>query len=761
MFNPSFSKFRNMWICAILVLFPLTLKAEKIERIEIKGLLRISEEVLKQNISQKEGMTLKVEKLREDVKRIFATGYFDEISVYEERITGGVILIFYLKEKFYIRDVTFEGNKKIKKEDIEEVIKVKKRGFLDRASVEKDVKEIKKLYEKEGYFLAEIEPEIIPQEGNSVKVKYKIKEGERVKIRRIVISGNECIDDDEIKNIMETKEWGFFSFLTKSGRYEMEKLRTDLERIRAYYMDKGYMKVIVGEPSVEVSADKRWIYISIPVEEGKKYFIDEVGVENNKIYRKETLLKELKIRKGEPFSRSKVSEDILHLTKKFEDIGYANANVDPLINVNEQKRTVGIVYSIESGNLVYINRIEIEGNTKTRDKVIRREMRIAEGDLYNGTSIAFSRQRIYATGFFDEVKIKTQLKKNDLMDLTVEVKEGRTGTLTAGFGFSSLENFIGTFQASFGNFLGFGQRVRINFEISSRRKSVLLSFLDNYFLDTDWSFGVDLYAIDRNYIDFTKRSYGGQLRVGRILSDFSRFYLSYRIEDVSIMDIRGSELSILFKGGVTSSLSAEIFRDTKDHPFDPTKGNYTYGIVEIAGKYLGGDFDFLKTTLGHQSFFNPLWKFVIMVGAKINYGYELNGRRLPYSERYFVGGIYTVRGFDYNILSPRTRVLSIENEPYSYTREVVFGGNKAVIFNAELIFPIFEEAGIKGVFFFDAGRSFLEEENISLSRIRMGWGFGFRWFTPIAPFRFEWGFPIMRKPGERSVVFEFSIGTFF
>lgn len=742
--------------------FVKPVRAEVINEIKITGCYRTSPDLIRQYLTQEENEKLSMSRLREDIKKIFATGYFEGITVYQTNIKDDeVILYIDVKEKKYVKDLIIEGAKKIKKEDIEKKLKIKRRNFFDKSLVKEDIKEIKKMYEKEGYFLARVKPELIPAGANSIKLKYIIKEGKRIRIRRIVIAGNEKIKDEEIKNIMVTKEWGFFSFITKSGRYEKDNLEQDIERIKAYYMDKGYIKVSVGKPSIEVSTDKKWIYLSIPVEEGQKYFIESVNLKNNTVFKRETLLKDLKTTKGMPFSRSNIARDIIYLTRKYEDIGYAYSNVEPLIKTNDDKRTVSITFMVEPGNLVYIRKILVEGNTKTRDKVIRREMRISEGDLYNGTSINFSRQRVFATGFFEDVKIQTKPKGENLMDLIVNVKEGRTGTLTAGFGFSSIENFIGTFQASFGNFLGYGQRVRMNFEISSRRKSLLLSFLDNYFFDTDWSFGTDIYAIDRNYIDFTRQSYGGELRMGRLLSDFSRFYLSYKLEKVNITDIGGSKLSVLFNGGWTSSLSLDIYRDTRNHPYDPSKGNYTYGILEFAGSFLGGDFDFLKTTMGHQTFINPFWKFVIMVGAKVRYGYELNGKRLPYSERYFVGGLYTVRGYDYNSLSPTTRILSLEDEPYSYTRDVVYGGNKAIIFSSELLFPILEQAGIKGVIFFDAGRSFLEEENISFSKIRMGLGFGIRWFTPIAPFRFEWGFPIKRRKGDRKVVFEFSIGTYF
>ncbi len=564
----------------VLVLFSVASHAadvskQKVEEIIIEGLYRISSELVREYISIREGDILDKDAVRNDIKSLYNLGYFENIRVYTKPVTGGVVLIYRLKEKKYVRDVKFRGMKKVKKEDIEKDLQLKKGRFFDKSRLDKDVKTIRRAYEEKGYFLAEVNPVVKDSGKNAVEVIYDVKEGSPVRVKRIFISGNVQIPDEEIKRIMQTREWWPLSFLTRSGKYEVDKLSEDLDRIRFYYMDKGFLRVSVGQPVVEVSRDKKYIYISIPVEEGDKYYIGKIDVENNVIFSRSEIIKSLKTKEGEPFSRSKVGMDILTLTRKYEDIGYAYCNVEPIIRPDDVNKTVDITFRIETGELVYINRIDITGNTKTRDKVIRREIRLGEGDLYNASLLAFSRQRLMATGFFEEVKIKTRPQGERRMNLVVDVKEGRTGTLTAGVGFSSFESFIGTFQASFGNFMGYGQRVRMNFEISSRRKNAALSFLDNYFLDTDWSFGLDMYAQDQNYIDFTRRAYGGVIRVGRLITDFTRFYISYKLEKVGITDISGSGLSSLFEGGWTSSMSLELVRDTRDHPFDPKKGQYT------------------------------------------------------------------------------------------------------------------------------------------------------------------------------------------
>lgn len=729
----------------------------EVKEIRFEGIKNIAPNALYQVIPFRAGEVVDEEKIREGIKKLYSKGYFSEIEVYyneEEKA-----LIIRVKEKERIQGVEIKGTKKIKEKEIAEKIKVKAGDLLDYSAITADIGTIESFYREKGFPFAEVSYEIKKVREGRVVLVYRIEEGEKLYVRKIYIVGNEKISDEEIKKYLEIKEKGIFSFITSSGKFDAEKLSTDADRIRAVYLENGFVQVQVSEPLFFITPDRKWILIFFSVVEGEKFNIGKVDIDGDLLFEKGPLLSKLKTKSGDVFRASNIRSDILYLTSLYSDNGYAFANVDPRTAISVEEKKVDITFSIEKGKLVYVDRINIKGNTKTRDKVIRREMRISEGDLYSDYAVKFSQRRIYGLGFFEEVRINQEIKE-EMVDLNVEIKEGRTGSFSAGVGFSSVENFIATAQASLGNFLGYGQTVRFSFEFGSRRQLYSLSFYDPYFLDTRWSFGAEIFNFEYRYVDFRKHTIGGEMRFGYLVGEFTRTFCTYRYEYGEITSIYGEKEFTLEEGG-TSSLSLSLIRDTRNHPFDPSTGTVTMGSIEVAGGPLGGDFDFTKLSISHRRFYNPLWKFVFSFGGRFSFGFENHGRRLPYSERYFAGGIDTIRGYRYYSLGPSRPALYNPFDPSSPAVSIRSGGNKLLLFNAELLFPLIEEAGIKWVFFFDAGQAYREEEFVDIRKIRMGWGFGIRWFTPIAPFRFEWGFPINPRPGEDRMVFEFTIGTFF
>jgi outer membrane protein insertion porin family len=742
----------------ILFLILLLNKTYYVREIKLEGLKSLAPSSVYEILPFKAGENVDEEKIRSAIKNLYSKGYFYDISVYYEEESNS--LIFRFKEKPRVAEIEIKGAKKVKEKDVKEKIKIKIGDFIDYSAIATDISTISEFYKEKGFPFADVSYEVKEIREGRAKVVYRIEEGDKLFVRKIYINGNKNISDEEIKKYLETKEKGFFSFITSSGRFDAEKLSTDADRIRAVYLENGYAEVKVSEPEFFITPDRKSIVVIFSVEEGEKYYIGNVDVDGDLLFEKEDLLSKLKTKSGELFKASNIRSDILYLTSLYSDYGYAFANVDPKTFVSQKERRIDITFTIEKGKIVYVDRINIKGNTKTRDKVIRREMRISEGDLYSESAVKFSQRRIYGLGFFDEVKINQDIKGEDRIDLNVEIKEGRTGSFSAGVGFSSVENFIATAQASIGNFLGYGQTVRFSFELGSRRQLYSLSFYDPYFLDTNWGFGAEVFNFEYRYVDFRKHSTGGELRLGYLIGEFTRFFWTYRYEYADITSIYG-EKGFTIEKGSTSSITLSLIRDTRNHPFDPSTGTVTTGSVEFAGGPFGGDYDFTKFSISHRRFYNPWWKFVFTFGGRLSFGFENHLRRLPYSERYFIGGIDTVRGYRYYGIGPERPALLNPLDPSSSTVSIHSGGNKMIIFNAELLFPLIEEAGIKWVFFFDAGQAYKEEEWMNLSKIKMGWGFGIRWFTPIAPFRFEWGFPINPAPGEDRMVFEFTIGTFF
>lgn len=728
--------------------------------IEFSGNTKVDSDAIRMNIKSKENSVFSEKVVSDDVKNIYKMGYFESVKAEREDTEGGVILRFVVKERQYVRSFEVSGNDEIETEKINEVIKIRPRTFLDDVALKQSVEAIQNLYVEEGFFLAEINTEFVDLGNNDIIVKFKIDEGEKVRVKQIRFPTIDEKRASEIKSTLETKEVGVFSWLTGSGKYNKNQLDADLYNIESYFMDRGYINVKVGDPVVTLSPDRRWLFITINVEPGDRFKINMIDITGDLLFDKEEILKDLKSRAGEYFNRSQIRDDIYKLTELYGELGYANANVNPLTRVNPENKTIDLTLNIDKNKLVYIDKINISGNTKTRDKVIRREIKLAEGELYNIEKIKFSRERIYALGFFEEVSFSMKPHENTtLTDLNINVKEGHTGTFTLGAGFSSIDKFVLTSQMSFGNFLGYGQRVSLRAELSSRRQLADISFYEPYFLDTDWSFGFRGYTTEYSYI-FQRKSTGGDVKWGYRVGDFTRVFVEYKYEDVNIRDIGASDTR-LFTSGVTSSVIFSITRNSLDHPYDPSKGSLINGSLELAGKFLGGDFDFYKFDASCSKYFPLFLKTVFLLKAQAGYGRSLSGKRLPFSERYFVGGPYDVRGYDYWTVGPMESVISAGDEPDSITVKKPVGGNKMVVFNAEYIFNIIRSAGIKGVFFFDAGNTFKEEQVFFQEELRMGWGFGIRWFTPIAPFRFEWGFPINRRPGEKASVFEFSIGSFF
>lgn len=739
------------------LLLLLSLVSFKVERITFEGLRTVSPVALMRILPFKEGDRVEKKSISDAVKLLYTRDYFSDVKVFYDDQKKE--LIFSVVEKPRVVEVDVEGEKKIKEKEIKEKITVKIGDYLDRKKIKRDVEQIKSLYEDKGYPFAEVIPEV-EEKNHKAYIKYTIKEGSKAYVKEIFIIGNRKIPDSEIKKFMKTKERGILSFITSSGKFKPEDLIEDAERVRMVYLENGYINIRVDEPRYYISPEGRWVYVFINVEEGEQFQIGKVDIDGDLLFEKSSIMKKLRIREGDIFKASNLRHDILYITSLYSNYGYLFANVDPRTFIHPEQRKVDVTFYIEKGNMVYVDRINISGNTKTRDKVIRREMRIGEGDLYSDSRVKLSHRRLYALGFFEDVRITYDVKGSDKVDLNVNVKEGRTGSFSAGIGFSSVENFIATAQASIGNFLGYGQVLKFSFEFGSRRQLYNLAFYDNYFLDTYWSAGIELYNFEYRYVDFSKKSTGGSIRLGYLIGEFTRFYIAYRYEVAQIKSVYGEE-GFTVQEGATSSLSLIVTRDTRNHPFDPSRGTYTSIRTEFAGGILGGEFDFTKVSFTHRRYYNPLWKFVIMLGVRVGYGFELHFHRLPYSERYFLGGIDTVRGYDFYSLGPERKTLLNPLDPFSITIFMHSGGNKMVVFNTELLFPLIEEAGIKWVFFFDAGQTYSEEDPMDLRKLRMGWGFGIRWFTPIAPFRFEWGFPINPRPGDDKMIFEFTIGSFF
>ena len=776
-----------------------------IERVQFKGNRKVEDDAIRIQLLSKAGTLLDVAKLREDLRSMWKMGFFADIEV-DGEVTdkGTLILTFSVKEKPSIRKVLIAGNNELELSKINEVIDLELDSIVDIAKVKKNREKIADLYVQKGYYLATVDYEIKPINDTEVDVWYKIDEKAKVKIREVQFIGNSHISDEELRGAIATRRADALSFLNDSGVYSQEAFERDLLLISAHYWDRGYANVKVGTPQLRLSRDKQYMYLSIPIDEGPIFHIGSVNFKGDLIGSAQKNLEKIKVRPGVTFSRTLIAEDREALSSYYQDQGYAYANVLPLTKVDLEHRTISLTFEVARGKRAYFERINIRGNSKTRDKVIRREMRISEGELFNNTNLEVSKRRIMALGFFENVTVSTKRGSSDeFVDVNVEVIERPTGTFQIGAGFSSVENFIAQAQISQNNLFGRGQTLALQAQISSLRQLFMLQFVEPYFLDTYWTFAVDLYNQSLGFGTFFRNATGGTLTWGYPLLFEARVrdvraFLTYKLEDVSVSTglgaladfgaistpIQTQSVANLFRGGVTSSLKASLSWDGRNDRFLPTAGWYHTLFAEYASQYTGSQNKFFRVG-GWIRHYMPIGgPFVLKQNLEIGVVTSTDPLGVPITERYIVGGIYNIRGYAPLSLGPKllTQSAGDVGQPLG---QLPLGGNMQIINNNEVEFPLFKKVGISGVVFFDMGNAYnLEDRYCSQQQrknsvvpiqfdpcfkfpqsitegIRKSVGFGFRWISPIGPLRFEWGIPLDAQVGEDPLVFEFTIGNFF
>lgn len=735
-----------------------------IREIRAQGNQRIEEATILATIESKVGMSYSSDRIRKDLQALYRLGTFDDVRVEKGTAGGGVKLTYVVSERSQVSKIIFLGNKKVKEEKLRELVDVKPFGSTDAARLDSSIKKIQEHYVAEGYHLAEVATEFRKPTGPGAEragdeLVFHIREGDPVRIKRINFIGNKVFSDKELRKKVRSKEKGYLSWLTSSGKYQDEQIKRDVAFLTYHYQNNGYLKVKVSPPEVYLSKDRKWITATFHIVEGEKYKVGNVDIQGDILTTTEELKKKFNLKSGQVYSRKSVEEDLIMLSQVYGDQGYAFANLNPNIQPHDENLTADVTYVAQKGPRVYIERINITGNTITRDKVIRREMLLKENSLYNESRLKQSQQRLQALGYFEEVNFATPRgSSDDRININITLKEKPTGTFSIGAGFSSAENFIFTASIAKQNFLGYGISGQFSTELSSKRQLFVLSFEDAHFLDTDWLLGVSGFRTVNVFTDFDRRSFGGSLSLGHQIFDWSSIRLGYQIEDVDVGDFRTTVPAAFNQNlsGLTSSVSLTVARDTRNNRLFPTRGMYASSSVEYAG--LGGDNEFIRWS-ENLRYYQPIWKSLVaklnMTIAQIS---SLNSLPVPLFERFFMGGVNSLRGYTLRSVGPSVQ---IPNSVSGGDNRFVYGGNKMLQFNFELEVPIYEPAGFKFVTFVDAGNTFAEDQNFSINRLRSDFGFGLRWNSPLGPLRFEWGIPFGRNPGEDPIVFNFTIGSFF
>lgn len=740
-------------------------EGEKLVEVQIKGNRRIESAAIQNVLKVRAGDTLYSDKTDADIRSIYKLGYFQDVQALTEQSDKGTILIYTVLEKPIVRNIKFEGNKELTTDKLKEALEFRQNSIFAAKDLATSVAKIKKLYGDEGYYLADVQTQVDKSSPTDRSVTFKIIEGKKILISDIRFDGNKAFSNRKLRGVMETKQSWFMSWLTSAGTYKEEVLKNDALLITDFYMNNGYINAKVGEPIIKLNDAKTALEVSIGITEGDQYRFGEIGFKGELLESASELRKKLKSEPGQIFSRASLRTDIFALTDAYGDKGYAFANVNPQTRSDSEKKVVDVTFDMEKGDLVSIERITIAGNPKTRDKVIRRELRVTENELYSATGMKRSKQNLMNLGFFEEANIATARGSSaNKLNVNIDVKEKQTGTFSIGGGYSSLDGIIGQGSVQQANFFGLGLKANLSASIGGRSQTYSLGLTDTHFLDTKWTLGGDIYRSERNYLDYNRRLMGGDIKAGYPINDFvgTFFMYKYEIKDiynpiVAYKNLHDQDPNNYPLGTTTtSSLLGSITHNNTDYRLDPTTGMINSLSLEYAG--LGGNNKFARYITDHTLFY-PLYKKLIF-STKLTLGYVQEvGQPIPIDEKFYLGGIYSLRGYKARTVSPTKNYIIKDINGNQSVDRVYLGGSKEVFGNTEFTFPLLQDVGIKGVVFFDYGNSFDDKFNTML----MSYGAGIRWSSPIGPLRLEYGIPLnpRRDIDNKSGRFEFSIGSLF
>lgn len=729
----------------------------KIDRIDVVGIKKVEKEAVLEKIGARPGMTLDNYLLKKDLEKIYSMKYFESVEAHQDTENGKNILRFQLKEKPIITKITFEGNDGLSDDDLKGQVKSKVFSILDTTTIKSDVQALLKFYEEKGYFLASVDYKEKVLNAENIELIFSIKEYDKVKVKKINFLGNIALKDDELKGIMQTQEDTLFSFMSGSGNFKEINFQTDIERLKHYYRIKGHLQINVGTPEITVSEDKKWVFITIKIAEGPQFTVNKISFQGEVLFPEAELYEKMVLKEQETYSEESLRKDIQMLTEMYQDEGYAFANVIRNLNVVPGENKVNVEFSFEKGKIAYFGKVRIKGNPKSRDKVIRREISIKEGQKFNGTDLRQSRENVQRLGFYEPESIVfntvSPKDKEDVLDVEVSVKEKNTGQISLGAGFSTATG--GFFQASITqtNFRGKGQNLSFSLNIAKESNTFSVDFAEPYFLDTKWSLGGGVFISENDTSDsFSEKRKGMNVRVGYPILKFTHLYLTYKLEDVNLKSIDDPTIDPELENGLASTVQTSVIFDRRDDRSDPRKGVFGSYSTEYTG--LGGDKKWIKNELEGRAYYPVIGDLIFrsrLVAGKIS---SMDGRNIPRTEKYTLGGSRNLRGYSYEDIGPTRR---LTRKSTNLADDFNIGGDFQAYTNLELQHPLSREAGLKWVVFFDAGHA----GDFDDVKVYTDYGFGFRWFSPIGVLRFEFAYPLVGKFKDEGSQFVFDIGQLF
>jgi outer membrane protein insertion porin family len=727
-----------------------------IRDIRVEGNQRIETRTIITYLAITPGQSFSQTEINEGLKNLYSTGFFADIKLLRQ----GNTLIVQVLENPVISRVAFEGNSSVDTADLEKEIELQARAIYSRDKVQSDVQRMLNIYRRGGRYNAVIEPKLIQQDQNRVDLVYEINEGPVARVEKITFIGNENFDNDTLRKAIRTEETGWYKFLSDNDKYDPDRLQFDQELLRRFYLSEGFADFQVKSANAELSPDKTSFYVTFVVDEGPQYTFGDIKVVNQ-LQSKEppdfgsAIITEA----GDTYNATEVEDSIEAMTNLLGDQGYAFVDIQPKLDRDKEKKIVNLSYVVKPGPRVYVERINITGNVRTLDEVIRREFRLNEGDPYNTSKLQRSEQRINNLGFFEKVEVKNEEgSAPDKTVVNVDVKEKSTGEINLGAGYSTTDGVLGQVGIAERNLLGRGQELKSNFTLASRRRQAQLGFTEPYFMDYELAAGFDVYRTYKDYeseSSFISDSKGVTLHGKYALLEKLSHTVFYQLRQTDIKDVKvGASTFILEQQGtnVTSSIGHSLSYDERDNKFSPTKGYYVSLTQEFAG--LGGDSRFFRHEL-KASYYYPIYpKWVIgLLGSGGNI--TGIGDNVRINDRFFIGGD-SFRGFKNAGIGPR-----------DITTNDALGGNNYYVGTAELRFPLGlpDELGLSGAVFSDVG-SLWDVDSVGAnifddSALRASGGAGLLWTSPFGPIRIDFAHAFLKEPVDRTENIRFSFGTRF
>jgi len=730
----------------------------RVRSISVQGTQRIEVETVKSYMTIAEGDLYDPDRVNRSLKALFNTGLFKDVSFRRE----GDQLVVRVIENPIINRIAFEGNKRLNSEQLQTEVQLRPRTVYTRSKVQNDVKRVLELYRRSGRFAAVVEPKLIELEQNRVDLVFEISEGQSTNVRRISFVGNKRYDEDKLREVLHTKEERWYRFLSSDDTYDPDRVTYDRELLRRFYLKRGYADFRVSSAIAELTPNRDGFFITYTIEEGERFAFGKSTINASlRDLKAEELVPLLESEEGDWYNADQVEDIVQKLTTAVGTKGYAFVDVRPQVNRNAETKTIDIVYNIQEGPRVFVERIDISGNVRTLDRVIRREFRLVEGDAFNSAKLRRSQQRIRDLNFFEKAEV-TNVPSDSAPDRTVikvNVQEKSTGELSLGVGYSTLIGPMIEASLRERNLLGRGQDVRLAGLLGTKRTQIDFSFTEPYFLEREIAAGFDLFAMERKLQDessYSSTTEGGSLRIGYQITEPLRQDWKYTLKQDTVKSVNTTSRYIREQVGsrITSSVLQSVTYDKRDSRIEPSEGYFLRGITEAAG--LGGDAHYLRGTAMAGQYF-PLWvdRWVLSLTASGSYIYGL-GERVRITDRFYAGGD-SLRGFATGGVSPRDK----------QTNDAL-GGNWMATGSAQVRFPLGlpEEFGVMGHTFTDVGSvGQADVDDLSdvnhASSIRISAGFGLSWKSPMGPVAIDIGYPLVKEAFDEKEIFKFSFGTRF